>query len=279
MNKKARSYLPRFSLDDYETLIDDLRDAGYIFRKVSQLADHTGCKVAFMRHDIDLHIARIDEIAEIEASRNVTATYYVLLTQHYNPLNSDNKRVLRKLCDLGHEIGLHYDLTTYPTNPEQARAHLDWESRILSQIVGEPICTISMHEPHKGRPDLFRQSTKYVHPQDPRYQQDMLYVSDSCRAWRDESLLSCFGPHSPRRLMLTTHPELWLDGTVVDRIKYLEKVLIENGTRQHRDYFDKYVRQVWSNHPAPRLYDEHERQHASTAQNSNSDADLPREPF
>jgi len=250
--------LPNFSLSDYLMLIENLRDAGYVFHNVSQMVVRSSDKIAYMCHDIDLHISLIDTMAKAEASHGVTATYYVLLTQHYNPLYPDNQRILRMIQDLGHEIGLHYDMETYPTDPEQARKQLDWEVSILSEVVGEPIRTIRMHWPRKGQLDPFVQIDEYVHSHDPRYQEGLLYVSDSCRAWRDESLLTCFGLNPPRRLLLNTHPELWLDGTIGDRIQYLDQVLMENIVRQYRDYFDRIVRPVWKTHPAPRLHDERE---------------------
>lgn len=271
---QARS-LPTFDLHSYETLLVDLANSGYVFCKVSEVRNGPSGRVVFLRHDVDAHIQGIEQMAVVEAPHGIQATYHIPLTLQFNPLYPDNQRILRQIRDLGHEIGLHYDMETYPTDPGQAREHLDWEVRILSEVVGEPIRTTCMHQPHKGQPDPFQEIADYVNPHDPRYREGLLYISDSCRAWRDESLLTCFGPNPPRRLLLNTHPELWLDGTVVDRVMYLDKVLIENGTRQHRDYFDKYVRQVWLNHPAPRLHDERERHHSSSASTPSSAADLP----
>jgi hypothetical protein len=130
----------------------------------------------------------------------------VLLTQQYNILQPENQYILRKIIKLGHEIGLHYDLETYPIGSTESRARLNWESEFLGKVVGAPVQTIVMHQPHKGTADPFHMINEYVNPHDPRYQNELLYVSDSCRAWRDETLLSCFGPNPPRRLLLLTHP-------------------------------------------------------------------------
>lgn len=256
--------LPRFGLDEYVALLDKLRSAGYRFDPISNIKEaDPETKVAYMRHDVDLHIRGIEQMATLEAACGVRATYYVPLTLHFNPLYPENQHILRQVLGLGHEIGLHYDMETYPTAPEHAREHLDWEVSILSKVVGQPIRTISMHQPHQGKPDPFQEIDDYIHPHDPRYQEGLLYVSDSCRAWRNESLLTCFGPNPPRRLLLSIHPELWLDGTTVDRMQYLDRVLMENGMRQHRDYFDRKVRQVWLTHSAPRLHDERESRRTS----------------
>ena len=231
-------------------LLDKLQSSGYTFRNMEQIATNSGEFAVFLRHDIDLHILGLEDMAKIEAKRGIHATYYVPLTLHFNPLYPDNQETLRKVQDLGHEIGLHYDMITYPTGPTAAMAHLDWEASILTKIVGRRIRTICMHQPHQGHADPFKDIDEFCHPHNPRYQEGTLYVSDSCRTWRDKSLLTCFADSRPKRLQLTIHPELWLDGTITDGLDYLERVLMKRGLRQHHDYFDQKVRQVWLTHPS-----------------------------
>ena len=114
-----------------------------------------------------------------------------------------------------------------------------------------------MHQPHTGQNDPYKMQDEFVHPHDPRYQKDLLYVSDSCRAWRDENLLYCYSSTPPMRLLLATHPELWLDGSVKDRNAYIQ-VLIDNATRSYKTYFNQTVRHVWDTHPGPRLHNKRE---------------------
>jgi hypothetical protein len=59
--------------------------------------------------------------------------------------------------------------------------------------------------------------------------------------------------------MLLTHAEGWLDGTVRDRIEYLNQVMVNNATYYIREYLTNTVRQVWETHPAPRMHDEREQ--------------------
>jgi len=259
-----------FSLTTYSWLLKKLNDCDFCFRQISEInkVDEIQ-KIVYLRHDIDLHISMVKELAQLESALKISAIYYVPLTLHFNVLYPENRQTLRHLIELGHKIGLHYDLETYPGDYIKARKHLDLEVDILSQIVGQSVKTITMHAPYKGQPDPFRMIDEYVNPHDPRYQKDLLYVSDSCRAWRDESLLACFSSNPPRRLLLTIHPELWLDGTIEDRMTYLNEVLIEKGTCQHRNYFDKDVRKVWLTHPAPRLHDEREKKNRAIVDSHN----------
>jgi hypothetical protein len=267
--------LPNFAISDYKKLLTALKLRVYVFFPVSKLREKTNSLTAYLRHDIDFFLDGWEDIPNLEADMRIRATYFVPLTQRFNVFEKKNRHKLKVLTELGHEIGLHYDLSTYPAERKRAREYLEFEIAVLEELIGGKIKTICMHRPYKRDDDPFRELDEYVHPHDPRYQEDLLYISDSCRAWRDENLLTCFGPNPPRRLLLNTHPELWLDGTIVDRITYLDEVLIENGTRQHREYVNKCVRQVWLNHPAPRLHDKRERQHLSSALTPVSAADLP----
>lgn len=258
MTREPLQGLPAFSVDDYDRLLAALIQTGRTLRPVSQIAlDDPGASV-YLRHDVDLHLPGIQRMAEVEAARGARSTWLVLLTQHYNPMHPDNRAILRHLAGLGHEIGLHYDLTTYPLHDAEAREHLDWEVSVVSRIAGVPVRCISMHQPYEGRDDVFRSGSGYIHPHDPAYGADLRYVSDSCRAWRDESLLECLRPDGPRRLLLLTHPELWLDGSVRDRITYLETVLRPNVAAQQIDFVDRTVRGVWGRHPGPPLHDARE---------------------
>lgn len=250
--------MPEFSLEGYHRLLIDLIGAGYRLEPVSMMPEPVAGRTAYLRHDIDLHIPGVDRIAEIEAVLGVRSTYYVLLTQHYNPVFPQNRTVLRHIAELGHEIGLHYDLTTYPVDEAAALRHLLWECSVLEAVVGKPVKTISMHQPYEGRPDILRQVPGLVHPHDPRLAEGLLYVSDSCRAWRDESLLQCFGPDAPQRLLFLAHPELWLAGAVTDRMRFLSDVVRPNALRQHEEFIDTTVRCVWERHQGPRLHDARE---------------------
>ena len=256
--------LPSFSIGAYEDILRGLLKAGYVFQPSSQLPVAVEGKTAYLRHDIDLHLTFVDQMAEVEARLQIPATYYILLTEQYNPLNRTNRMILERIQGCGHEVGLHYDLETYPTDTDLAHQHLAWEVGLLENLIGRPVRTIAAHNVYKNQADPFRLSTLYVNPYNPAYHRGLTYVSDSCRAWRDTTLLTCFGPTPPPRLLMTIHPELWMDGDITDRMAYIDQVLVENGTLQIRQYLDNEVRHVWNTHPQSRMHDERESQHSGT---------------
>jgi hypothetical protein len=249
--KQRRRDLPRFAPDEYASLVGELLHNGYTSRPVEDIAKPHDGRALYLRHDIDIHITGIDRIGRIEAELGAVATYYVPLTLPFNPSYPDNAAVLRDLVAMGHRIGLHYDLESYPDTESAARARLDREAAALAEITGVMPRTICMHLPSLRDGDRFVGVDGYVHPHDPRYADGLLYVSDSCRAWRDEQLLRCFGEDPPRRLLLNTHPELWLGKADEERESFLEGTMLDNALAQTRAFVLETVRSWFDGHPGP----------------------------
>lgn len=247
--------LPRFSFADYARLLGQFHDSGYEMQPVSTLLNESQAPVIYLRHDIDFFPQPALEIAQLESNVGGRATYYFLLSGPYNLFAAENRAVLRTLVALGHEVGLHYDLQTYPEEPAAARQQLEFEADILGELCGTAISTISLHQPHKNARDPFRGLDRYVNPHDARDRRALTYVSDSCRAWRDETLLQCFGQQRPNRVLFLTHPESWMDGAVQNRLEYLENVVIPHARRPVETYYHDDVRKIWLEHAGGKAHD------------------------
>lgn len=245
--------LPKFNLDEYKQLLISLKSAGYRFALIEDLSDSIQEKTIFLRHDIDFHLSKINYIAQIERDLEVRSTYYIPISLHFNPIYPNNKKVLRNIIDLGHAIGLHYDLSTYPIERKNQYDCLDWEVSVLSNVIGRNVRTICMHQPFKGNQDTFLEHTKYIHPHSIRYNERFKYISDSCQVWRNSDILLCFGESKPREVMLNLHCELWFGEEEMNRFQYLEQILKENGTSDHKEYFDITVKEAWLTHPTNNL--------------------------
>lgn len=241
--------LPNFSISSYKELLLELKNT-YQFQKVSKINNEVKSTV-FLRHDIDFFLNNWDDIPIIENELEIAATYYICLSQHYNIFEKRNSTFLKKLISLGHEIGLHYDLTSYPIDKDKAQNKLDLEIQLLSEVVEKEVLTIVMHQPFLGNEDYFIESEKYVNPMNPKY--NKVYISDSCRAWRDNKLKNYVNGIFEENLLLTLHPELWLKGEIIDRIKYLEKVVFPNAIQPQNDYYFNDVKNVWLTHEAVKL--------------------------
>ncbi len=237
--------MPAFGPDGYRALLAGFAKAGYVSRLIGQL-DEPGEpeRVVYLRHDLDFLTSSALPFAEAEAELGFRATYYVLLTGPYNVFAQSNRHALRRLVELGHEVGLHYDVEALAAAPTDVRAELDAQRRTLEDVTGARVTTISTHNPSSGGEDPFRTVPGLRHPHDPRDERDILYVSDSRRTWRDGRLLACFGASPPARVMFLTHPELWIAPDVTDPRAYLHRVH-EEADAPLRSYFEHDVAALW----------------------------------
>ncbi len=241
--------MPCFSLDDYRALLRGLLEAGYGFRTVNEMDAWHGDKACYLRHDVDFHVVGADAMAEADAEAGIRSTFYILVAGYYNIQARENAEILKRIASLGHEIGLHYDLRTFPEERSAAEELLSFQAACLERVVGSPVRTIVMHEPSAGHGDYFREHPRYAHPHASRFS-GVAYISDSCRAWRDERLLACLAAAGPQRLLLNLHPELWLDAGVEDRIEYLRAVSAPTAALHTDTYFSDYMAPIWQTHEA-----------------------------
>ena len=111
----------RFTYAEYERFLERL--AG---REVVPLREFArGAGDLALRHDVDSRLDSALRLARLEHDRGLRATYFVL---HTAPYWDDDDLVprVRRLQELGHEVGLHNDLVTLErVHGRDARAALE----------------------------------------------------------------------------------------------------------------------------------------------------------
>ena len=184
---------------------------------------------AIIRHDVDMDLQEAVNLAKIEKEEGIRATYFVLLTSdYYNLLAGDNLKSSKELLELGHEIGLHFDISAYDTNLSVAEAgkaikkELEW----LEQILEIKVKSISWHIPRK---DLLGAHLDCLdelgvfNAYDPYFYLGYKYISDSMMRWR-EPVEEYIQKKEYNKLQILTHPIWYRD--VQD--KRDEEILNEN---------------------------------------------------
>jgi hypothetical protein len=164
-----------------------------------------------LRHDVDYSPDAALRLAEQEAERGLFATYFLLVgTRYYNLASPEHAHVARRLVELGHEIGLHYDVNSFRAFARPEWSHLlEAQARLLGDLAGAPVASIAMHQPALHGEDPFRDERRFINACDARFMRDTTYVSDSCRAWRDSGWAMLASGDVPKRLHLNLHPINW----------------------------------------------------------------------
>lgn len=104
-----------------------------------------------LRHDVDFAPAYSLEMAELERAAGVTSTFFVLVDgQFYNALGSETVGQIRRIHELGHEVGLHFALgsAVHDDPGEEVAFRLD----VLSDLLGAPVRCFSQHDPVNAGP-------------------------------------------------------------------------------------------------------------------------------
>jgi len=208
-------------------------------------ASETSCPYLILRHDIDASLEAALRMAKIENKMNIRSTYFVLFSHKlYNILETDSLNILREICELGHEIGLHYDLEAYEGYHRDLRETLEDEVHLLEKLLNKTVASISCHNPAtlKGS-DPFKEITGYINA----YNTSMydLYVSDSCRVWHLEDLRLLL-ELGPKRVQLVLHPILWTKNAC-GRAKVLEDCFDE--IKRKNEKYKKWWIKSWNNRP------------------------------
>ena len=203
----------RFDLETYWWILERIARTNRCVRFCDFLATEPAEPFVILRHDVDYSPAAALRLAEEEAKRSFSATYFLLTgTRYFNLLAPEHAHVARRLTELGHEVGLHYDV-----NFLRSFARAEWggllrtQARMLADLAGAEVVSIAMHQPALNGEDPFRDGSGFINAYEPRFVRDAVYVSDSCRAWRDAGWSMLREGPIPRRLHLLLHPINWSD--------------------------------------------------------------------
>lgn len=229
-----------YTYASYKRLMDKLRDHDYAPTRFCDVSDDIE-KSAIIRHDVDMDLQEAVKMAELEQEIGIRSTYFVLITsEYYNLLSGNNMESARRILELGHEIGLHFDITAYEENLsiEEVGGALKQEISIMENVLNIKVKTISWHIPRKdllGVHLAFTDEWGVLNAYDPHFYSEYKYVSDSMMRWR-EPVEEYIEKGEYKKLQILTHPIWYHD--VQDMTA--EEILDQNRAKK-RDIQDRYL--------------------------------------
>jgi hypothetical protein len=214
MSTQPQFVLSRLSRQLYSDFLVRARERGFSFVRFQDFlpgAPPLPRRFIALRHDIDFAPLYSLEMAEMEHAAGVTSTFFVLVDgQFYNPLGGEVVRQLRRIHSLGHEIGLHFALSSAVETEEIGR-EVAFRLEVLSAIVGAPVRSFSQHDPvNAGFASVTLPPGHHpcVDASRAIRDRDLLYVSDSAMMWRRYTFETALD--EDRNLCLLAHPHSWL---------------------------------------------------------------------
>ncbi len=162
-----------------------------------------------LRHDVDISLDHALRLATKEKENNFFSTYFILLhSPYYNALSPKNSKIIAKISDMGHEIGLHYDTTLMPQDNEDLLLQLKNEANLLSNITNKKIKSVAQHNTTITRSirELIPKSL-FIDTMSKEIMNSVSYLSDSVQNWRKGCMCNHIGKHT--KIQILTHPIWW----------------------------------------------------------------------
>lgn len=199
-----------FMMGKYNELCLMMLDSGYVSLTVYSYLEgqNNNKKLIVLRHDIDRKPKNALEMAELESDLGIQSTYYFRFPYTFKP------EILRKIHDLGHEIGYHYEVLS------KAKGDYERAIELFEYELGEfrKICdveTICMHGSPLSRYDNrdlwnvydFRDfgiiGEAYL-----SVGKDVNYFSDTGRSWNWKNKMRDFMPDKKEEIVVDTTDDL-----------------------------------------------------------------------
>ena len=179
---------------------------------------NTGSPLLFLRHDIKMSLHKALRMAEIEHEYGMPATYMVRSDSLLYSLTGRQARILLlELVQMGHEVGLHFDLA-HETRQSSSflrlvEAEIQTACERIEQIICRPVRSLSFQ---RSLPLLFDGPLLINGRVNADGQELRAWcISESGGHWRDgEPLPQLKRPTGPA-LQLILHPIWWGDERMI----------------------------------------------------------------
>ncbi len=223
-----------FTQKIYTQLLTELLKNDYSFQTFEKFVARPHKKAVVLRHDVDKLPKNAVDLAKIESSLGIQASYYYRIVKQSNV-----PQLIETVRDMGHEIGYHYeDLTLAKGDKEQAIKMFEKNLQYFRKYY--KVTTACMH----GSP-LSKWDNRLIWEQynykdygiiaEPYFDVDynqVFYITDTGRNWNNSSIsirdkvdsvfdieikstkhLIDLANHEllPEQLIINTHPQRWFN--------------------------------------------------------------------
>jgi hypothetical protein len=204
-----------FSTQRLRSLFQLSRERGYKSLLFGEETTETQPYILW-RHDIDFDLPAAVRMAEVEAEEGIRATYFMMIRSwFYNLLSWEGIDALRRISDLGHGIGLHCDLNA---TRDAVLSSDEVEAAVANDFALLDACLPGIFRPvvsfHNPPASVVKRNFKgfYSAYAEKFFSEEIKYLSDSNRHWRQGSPEGWLDVDRTPRISLLLHPLIWAHG-------------------------------------------------------------------
>lgn len=207
-----------FTYDSYRATLRDYKDEGYAVTGFSGYLNAPNSKHLILRHDIDNSLEQAFRVAELDSEEGCSSTFFLRVhSRNYNLLDLPSLQGIRRIEELGHEVGLHVEGGFSQWLGDTEYQWADRQRSVIEAALGRKIEGFSSHEPARtgglGFADQLKErwsdSVRYHAYEDRFLYPQMKYLSDSSARWREGHFGEWVGKEPLMQVL--THPFWWYE--------------------------------------------------------------------
>ncbi len=241
MNNSDKYLFSDFTLVEYKKLLETAKK-NWTFRTYDTFDKKE--KFILWRHDVDFSMHAARNLAVIENSMGISATYFILPhSEFYNLFEKEITDLVKTIISLGHEIGLHFDTHYYGIKDEKhLEKYLLQETRWLQEVFQKEIKVFSFHNTTDFTMNCKQwQYAGLINTYADYFQTNVIYNSDSHGIWRFKRLKELLEEAQSKPMQVLTHPEWWQSEVMSPKQRVMRCI---NGRMEKHTYYYNNLLQV-----------------------------------
>jgi hypothetical protein len=197
-----------FLLTNYERLLEIAKES-YVF---TDYFTETSSKSIILRHDIDFSLHNAELMAQIENKLGIKSTYFIQLhSEFYNALDKESYDIIKRILELGHDLGLHFDSHFWGIQSEpQLEQFLLIDKSTMEKYFNLEIKTFAFHNTNHFTMSCEKERyAGMINVYSKYFKENVGYCSDSTGYWRFERLEDRLKEAKDKKLQILIHPGMW----------------------------------------------------------------------
>lgn len=172
-----------------------------------------------LRHDVEFSVEKAYELARIEHELLGIHSSYLFQVRNYsyNPFSFKNARLINRIAEMGHKIGLHVN-TSGLNSFDHLQEFIINDLNLLKNGIGVAVDRFSFHRPSflilkadvkiEGLINTYDKLYFHLYQGEPPEQLTTYYFSDSEHRWKYGTPLDKLTANM-QKVQLLTHPYSW----------------------------------------------------------------------